>query len=92
MHGLTGNLGRAAAPVIFDWLFIQRDKLRTHVVPRATEGAVEHDLAFMKLPVVWWCFGFFLLSTMTLAVVQSFSVSILKAMHGVSFEAAPHSI
>ena len=38
--------------------------------------------------VVWWCFGFFLLSTMTLAVVQSFSVSILKAMHGVSFEAA----
>jgi MFS family permease len=42
----------------------------------------------MKLPVVWWCFGFFLLSTMTLAVVQSFSVSILKAMHNVSFEAA----
>jgi MFS family permease len=45
-------------------------------------------MAFMKLPVVWWCFGFFLLSTMTLAVVQSFAVSILKAMHGVSFEAA----
>jgi predicted MFS family arabinose efflux permease len=42
----------------------------------------------MRLPVVWWCFAFFLLSTMTLAVVQSFSVSILKAMHGVSFEAA----
>jgi MFS family permease len=45
-------------------------------------------MAFMKLPVVWWCFGFFFLSTMTLAVVQSFSVSILKAMHGISFEAA----
>jgi MFS transporter, FSR family, fosmidomycin resistance protein len=42
----------------------------------------------MKLPVVWWCFGFFLLSTMTLAVVQSYSVSILQALHGVSFEAA----
>jgi MFS family permease len=42
----------------------------------------------MKLPVVWWCFGFFLLSTMTLAVIQSFSVSILQALHGVSFEAA----
>lgn len=42
----------------------------------------------MKLPVVWWCFAFFLLSTMTLAVIQSFSVSILKAMHGISFEAA----
>ena len=42
----------------------------------------------MKLPVVWWCFSFFLLSTMTLAMVQGFSVSLLKAMHGVSVEAA----
>jgi MFS family permease len=49
-------------------------------------------MAFMKLPVVWWCFGFFLLSTMTLAVVQSFSVSILKAMHGISFEAATYTL
>jgi MFS family permease len=114
-HGLTGNLGWAAAPVFFavlgaaiGWrnaylgaallyagiglvLFVNRDKLATQVLHRDrqmhTEHA-EHDLAFMKLPVVWWCFGFFLLSTMTLAVVQSFSVSILKAMHAVSFEAA----
>ena len=42
--------------------------------------------------MVWWCFGFFLLSTMTLAVVQSFSVSILKAMHGISFEAATFTL
>jgi hypothetical protein len=56
--------------------------------PPATGGKLEHDMAFMKLPVVWWCFGFFLLSTMTLAVVQGFAVSILKAMHGVSFESA----
>jgi MFS transporter, FSR family, fosmidomycin resistance protein len=42
----------------------------------------------LKLPVVWWCFAFFLLSTITLAVVQSYSASILKAMHGVSLEAA----
>ena len=69
-------------------LFFHREKLRTQVAVRQENAPVEHDLAFMKLPVVWWCFGFFLLSTMTLAVVQSFSVSILKAMHGVSFEAA----
>lgn len=111
-HGLTGNLGWAAAPLflaffssVWDWrtaylaaalmyagililLLLQRDKLRTEVVVRRTDGPVEHDMAFMKLPVVWWCFGFFLLSTMTLAVIQSFSVSILKAMHNVSFEAA----
>ncbi len=113
-HGLTGNLGWAAAPIFFaglglaiGWrqayvaaavmyvailllLVAQRDKLSTEVVPRPakTDVHAEHDLAFMKLPVVWWCFGFFLLSTMTLAVVQSFSVSLLKAMHGISFEAA----
>jgi len=69
-------------------LVLQRDKLATQVMHRDPEVHTEHDMAFMKLPVVWWCFGFFLLSTMTLAVVQSFSVSILKAMHGISFGAA----
>jgi FSR family fosmidomycin resistance protein-like MFS transporter len=119
-HGLTGNLGWAAAPVFFaglgatiGWrnaylaaalmytaitalLFFHRDKLRTQVAPRdpqaIAQGHAEHDMAFMKLPVVWWCFGFFLLSTMTLAVVQSFAVSILKAMHGISFELATYTI
>jgi MFS family permease len=112
VHGLTGNLGWAAAPVFlvgisslagWRWayasaallyvlilllLLAHRDKLRTEVAPRHPEASSGHDLAFMKLPVVWWCFAFFFLSTMTLAVVQSFSVSILKALHGVSFEAA----
>ncbi len=118
-HGLTGNLGWAAAPVfmagtsaLWGWcsayvaaavmyalillvLVLQRDRLRTQVIHRSAGTAhapAEHAMAFMKLPVVWWCFAFFLLSTMTLAVVQSFSVSILKAMYGVSFEAATLTI
>jgi len=69
-------------------LIWQRDLLHADVLghkPTAEEG---NSLAFLKIPVVWWCFSFFLLSTMTLAVVQSFSVSILQAMHQVSFEAA----
>ena len=69
-------------------LFVNRDKLKTEAAPRPRNAGEGSDLAFLKLPVVWWCFGFFLLSTMTLAVVQSFSVSILQALHGVSFEAA----
>jgi MFS family permease len=111
-HGLTGNLGWAAAPVFFatvtvvsNWrtayvvaallyvavlalMWVQRDKLKTQAVVHHADTPAEHSMAFMKLPVVWWCFAFFLLSTMTLAVVQSFSVSILKAMHGISFESA----
>ena len=69
-------------------LFWQRDKLVTQVQVRHADAPRGSDLAFLKLPVVWWCFSFFLLSTMTLAVVQSFAPSILRAVHGVSVEAA----
>jgi FSR family fosmidomycin resistance protein-like MFS transporter len=82
--------------VVIAVLATQRQHLLTTVARKAEPAAggpkAEHDMAFMKLPVVWWCFGFFLLSTMTLAVVQSYAVSILKAMHGVSFEAATYTI
>lgn len=82
--------------VVIAVLASQREHLLTtaarQVKPVAGGPKPEHDMAFMKLPVVWWCFGFFLLSTMTLAVVQSYAVSILKAMHGVSFEAATYTI
>ncbi|MEI8326789.1 MAG: MFS transporter, partial [Betaproteobacteria bacterium] len=112
VHGVTGNLGWAAAPAflvglssLWGWrwayagaallygliillLLANRALLHTQLAPRHAQAGVGNDLAFMKLPVVWWCFSFFLLSTMTLAVVQGFAVSILKAMHGVTFEAA----
>jgi predicted MFS family arabinose efflux permease len=65
------------------------DAILTHVADRkANDPHAAHSLAFLKIPVVWWCFAFFFLSTMTLAIVQTFSVSILQAMHHVSFEAA----
>jgi len=112
MHGLTGNLGWAAAPVFFatvsdlsHWrmaylaaagvyvavlalLFVNRDSLGTQRLVQTADTPHQHSMAFMRLPVVWWCFAFFLLSTMTLAVVQAFSVSILQALHGVRFETA----
>ncbi len=73
---------------VLSLLFWQREKLRTEVHVRHADAPKGSDLAFMKLPVVWWCFAFFLLSTMTLAVVQSYAPSILKQLHGVSVEAA----
>ncbi len=78
-------------------LVLNRQQIATNVIaayavntPATGQNGLknEDNLAFMKLPVVWWCFGFFLLSTMTVAVIQSFSASILKALHGISFEAA----
>jgi MFS family permease len=113
VHGLTGNLGWAAAPVflmgisalaggrsaylaaavlyagILGLLVLRKDLLLTTPRPKTPPGHTgESDLAFIRLPVVWWCFAFFLLSTMTLAVVQNFSVPILKALQGVDLETA----
>ena len=112
VHGLTGSLGWALAPVFLvgiaslgEWrsayyaaamlyavvlalMFWQRQHLKTEVVAKQSHASGGTDLAFLRLPVVWWCFAFFLLSTVTLAVVQSFAPSILKALYGVSVEAA----
>ena len=76
-----------AALLLLLWMY--RDDLHTEASARPQAGqAATQDLNFVRLPVVWWCFAFFLLSTVTLAVVQNFSVPILKALHGVSLEVA----
>ena len=74
-------------------MWTNRERLATSTAKsRAADiryvASTEHPLAYMKLAVVWWCFGFFMLSTMTLAVIQTFAPSILQQLHGVSFEAA----
>jgi MFS transporter, FSR family, fosmidomycin resistance protein len=81
--------------VVLAILWLNRESFLTEVVRHDAKNDNKHHgikkesaFAFLKLPVVWWCFGFFMLSTVTLAMVQSFSVPILKAMHGISFEMA----
>jgi MFS family permease len=115
-HGLTGNLGWAAAPVflvgitaLLSWraaylaaavmyavilllLLLNRDQLRTEVMARPTGQPKGQDMAFLRMPVVWWCFAFFMLSTMTLALVQNYSVSLLKILQGVTFEQATFTL
>ena len=77
---------------IFVMLVWQRELLHAEVVDHTQATTSASTLAFLKIPVVWWCFSFFLLSTMTLAVVQSFAVSILQALHHVTFEAATFTL
>ncbi len=72
-------------------MVLNRTQLTTDIVLRqgnSAQSAAPSTLAFLKLPVIWWCFGFFLLSTMTLAMVQSYSVSLLQLVHKVSFSQA----
>jgi MFS family permease len=73
-------------------LLWQRASLHAEVVVHKPDAGAINSLDFLKMPVVWWCFAFFFLSTMTLAVVQSFSVSILQAMYHVTFEAATFTL
>ena len=74
--------------VVLAILYWQRQHLSTEVVRRPADQSASAQFAFLKRPVVWWCFAFFMLSTMTLAVVQTYAASILKAVHGVSLQAA----
>jgi len=79
--------------VVLIVLFWHRAALLTHPSDRQTDQhPVSRDVSFIRLPVVWWCFAFFLLSTVTLAVVQTFSVPILKALYGVSQETASFTL
>ena len=117
VHGLTGNLGWAAAPVFLtglaaafgSWrvaalcasvlalavlvvLWWQRDAIddsrghAPHVPLSAARGApvvaVEHPMAFLRLPSVWLCFSFFFWSTCALSAVQSFASPALHTMAG----------
>ena len=113
VHGVTGNLGWALAPLFFvgitalsSWrtayycaalflfcvffiLFWHRHLLQTKTAQsQHLNQSSASNFAFLKLSAVWWCFGFFMFSTMTLAVVQSYSISILQKLHDVSLYAA----
>jgi MFS transporter, FSR family, fosmidomycin resistance protein len=76
--------------VVLAVMVLNRSQLATEIVLRHSDTSHPQPstLAFLKLPVIWWCFGFFLLSTMTLAMVQGYSVSLLQLVHHVSFNQA----
>jgi len=113
VHGITGNLGWALAPVFFvgitalsSWrmayycaalllllvlviLFFYRALLQTQITQHALANkSWTNDFSFLRLSAVWWCFAFFMFATMTLAIVQSYSISILQKLHSVSLYAA----
>jgi MFS transporter, FSR family, fosmidomycin resistance protein len=75
-------------------LLVYRDVLATepaHAAAAAAKAAAHGDsghsagtLAFMRLPSVWMCFGFFLITAIALGGIQSFSPASLHQMYGFS--------
>lgn len=120
VHGISGSLGWAAAPLfltliagVSGWrnalfaaallpaavlclLLVYRRVLQTHDAVAATAGAPGASinlpsgglLDFMRLPAVWMCFGFFIITALALGGVQSFAVSSLRSLYGLSLMAA----
>ena len=92
--GGNWRMGYASAAVMYAVILLlmvwQKSALHTKTSQAATPSgqAPVSALAFLKHAVIWWCFSYFFLSTMTLAVVQNFSVPILQAMHDVTLEQA----
>lgn len=48
-----------------------------------TDAAAGGELAFLKIPAVWMCFGFFLFYAMALSVVQTFAPAAAGHLHAV---------
>ena len=108
VHGLSGTLGWAAAPVFlvglsvpFGWrgallgaallavialliLFIFRNRLDVPVTATADGhkfAAHAGSFDFLRLPMVWACFGFFLITAMAFSGIQSFANTALQALY-----------
>ena len=113
VHGISGNLGWAAAPVFLggvaalsSWrsavlasaiipvvmlllIFFNRAYLCAGPgAPKIAGPAREGRFAFLRLPTVWMCFGFFFLSSIALGGIQSFAATSLMALYQVSLASA----
>jgi FSR family fosmidomycin resistance protein-like MFS transporter len=113
VHGVTGQLGWAAAPVFLagvatlaGWrtallaaavipfavlvlLFVNRHVLYADPIPHKTEHHSQGgSLDFLRSRAVWMCFGFFLLTTVAMGGIQSFSPTTLIALYHLSLGSA----
>ncbi|MET0981424.1 MAG: MFS transporter [Telluria sp.] len=114
VHGISGNIGWAAAPLFLtavatlsSWriallssavipfcmltlLLLNRKALATVAAPQPQPGSgkAAGSFAFLRLPQVWMCFGFFFLTSVALGGIQAFSSTSLNALYGISLATA----
>ncbi|HMO47480.1 MAG TPA: MFS transporter [Rubrivivax sp.] len=80
-----------AAALVFAVIAVlawQRDVLHVEPLPQTPAGRAhgeggEGALAFLKLPAVWTCFGFFFLYAGALSIVQTFASEAARQLHDV---------
>ena len=70
--------------VVLALILVNRHRLELAVAPlNKNVAAQEHSLAFLKIPAVWMCFGFFFWYAGVLSVVQTFAPEAARQLHDV---------
>ena len=67
-------------------LWFNREKLALPPLPApaaSTLAVAEGRFAFLSIPAVWMCFGFFFFYAMVISVVQAFAPEAARHLHGV---------
>ena len=66
-------------------LWFNRDRLDLPVVtaPRASGSDADGSFAFLRIPAVWMCFGFFFVYALVLGAIQAFAPEAARQLHGV---------
>lgn len=78
--------------VVLAILVLNRYALRPDPIVRHDSSAGQGGvMAFLKLPSVWMCFGFFFLTAVALGGIQAFSAISLESLYGISHELATSS-
>lgn len=112
VHGLSGNLGWAASPVlmtsvasVWGWraagvaacivgiaalafLVLNRASLADQPAPAGPRKTAGGTFDFLRVPVVWMCFAFFLLVVMAFGALQNFGPPVLERIYGLTLPVA----
>jgi MFS family permease len=81
--GAAGVL--ALVVLLLLWLNRSHLVLEKKAAPKAANhaGPAEHSMAFLRIPAVWMCFGFFFFYAASLSVVQAFAPEAARQLHAV---------
>lgn len=77
----AGALAFAVLAVL--WLRRADLTLERPAAPAPGAAPAEHSLAFLRIPAVWMCFGFFFFYAGALSIVQSFAPQAARELHAV---------